>query len=285
MGKDRDNRQAWEPFTLGGVARYAGAPLVRLLLSQLVFAGIVAASVIWFLNHSWVPVIDRVIASMPETGEISGGGLQHWPEVAVVEEKEGPFLWIEIMRAKSSHLAETADLVLSFDRERVRAGSTLGLGVLEIAYPSWSAVYFNRPKLEPWWGAKKPMVFGALGALVVTGLFGAWALLALFYMVPVKIISLNRLNWGDAWQLAAASMLPGALLMSVVVVLYGLRQLELIELIFAWAIHLVMPWLYLFFSPMLAPRSEVRAKKGGANPFQKKEGKGGKGRNGNPFKN
>ena len=50
-------KEAWQPLTFGGVARFAAASLWRLLMVELVFALMVAATVVWFVQQAWVPVI------------------------------------------------------------------------------------------------------------------------------------------------------------------------------------------------------------------------------------
>ena len=37
--------------------------------------------------------------------------------------------------------------------------------------------------------------------------------------------------------------------------MYGLKQIELVGLVFVWVIHLIVPWFYLFFSPFFASKS------------------------------
>ena len=57
-----------------------------------------------------------------------------------------------------------------------------------------------------------------------------------------------------AMKLAIAAHLPGVLVMNVAIVLYGLKQLDLVALIIVWVGHLFLPWAYLIFSPILAPK-------------------------------
>ncbi|MBT3842134.1 MAG: hypothetical protein HOF61_08130, partial [Verrucomicrobia bacterium] len=71
MANDRP-KEAWQPLTFGGVARFAVASRWRLLAVELVFAFLVAATVVWFVQQAWLPVIDEAIKQMPPTGEIRG---------------------------------------------------------------------------------------------------------------------------------------------------------------------------------------------------------------------
>jgi hypothetical protein len=51
--------------------------------------------------------------------------------------------------------------------------------------------------------------------------------------------------------------------------LYGFKQLELVGLVFVWAIHLVLPWFHIFFSPIFAPKPPERVKKAKLDPKPK----------------
>jgi hypothetical protein len=75
----------------------------------------------------------------------------------------------------------------------------------------------------------------------------------------------NRdLNFRSSWKLAAAALMPGAALMSVSMVLYDLGAFDLVQLCFAFGMHLVIAWIYLFVSPMFLNRALPADKK---NPF------------------
>ena len=78
MADDR-SREAWQPFTIGGVARFAVASRWRLLGVQCLFALAVAGTVVWFISRAWMPVIDAAIDRMPQSGAIVDGRLA-WPK-------------------------------------------------------------------------------------------------------------------------------------------------------------------------------------------------------------
>ena len=278
---DARSREAWQPFTIGGVARFAVASRWRLLGVQCLFALAVAGTVVWFISRAWMQVIDAAIDRMPQSGAIVDGRLE-WPSNATlfVEGPAGePFMRVDVQPGGLTNVVETVDLVMAFEADRVLLGSSLGLGLLVVPYPPGVDVPFNKTDLEPWWGARAHMVLMALGLLIILGLLISWSFLGCLYMVPVKIFSINRVTWRGAWQLASAAHLPGALVMCAGMLFYGLKQLELIGLVFVWAIHLVLPWFYLFFSPIFAPKPlEPEAK---AKPEAKPEAKPAK--KANPF--
>ncbi|MEE2948286.1 MAG: hypothetical protein VX392_08195, partial [Verrucomicrobiota bacterium] len=225
-------KEAWQPLTFGGVARFAVTSRWRLLTVELIFAVLVAATVVWFVKQAWVPVIEKSIQHMPLTGEIRVGRLA-WPSEAVVQQ-EGPFMRIDVRPGGFTNVVESADLVLAFGPDNLQVGSNLGLGLLPLPYPTGWIWSFNKTELEPWWGARSHMVLAGLGLLVVVALLVAWSLLGLLYTFPVKVFSVNRVDWAGARKVANAAQLPGALLMSVGIVLYGLKQLDLVALLIVW---------------------------------------------------
>ena len=239
-------------MTFGGVARFAVASRWRLLVVELFFALMVAVTVVWFVQQAWAPVIDKTIRQMPPTGEIRGGRLA-WPSGAVLQQ-EGPFMRIDVRPGGFANVVESADLVLAFGSSDLRIGSSLGLGLLTLPYPTGWILSFNKTELEPWWGARSHMVLAGLGLLTILALLGAWSALGLLYMFPVKVFSFNRVDWSGAKKIAIAAQMPGALVMSVGIVFYGLKQLDLVALLIVWGVHLLLPWMYLMFSPILAPK-------------------------------
>src|SRR4029077_7554502 len=96
----------------------------------------------------------------------------------------------------------------------------------------------------------------ALGAVVVA-LMLVWAVLASVYcwLAWLGGFFANReLIFRGAWRLAGAALMPGALVMSGAIVLYGLAALDLMRLTLAFAVHLVIGWVYLFLSLPFLPR-------------------------------
>ena len=255
---------SYQPFTIGGVASFAVASVWRLFGVQFIFAGFVSGVLIWFVNSAWIPVIDESIEQMPQSGDISKGSL-NWPIGASlhVEGPEGgePFIRLDVEPSGITNVIESVDLVLAFDSKRLFVGSSLGLGLIVLPYPWNFEIPFNKSDLKPWWGARSHLILLSLGLLVTIFLMLSWSFLGLFYMLPVKIFSVNRLSFKDSWKLASAAHLPGALLMSVGIFMYGIKQIELVGFAFLWLIHLILPWFYLFFSPFFAPKSVKKVRK------------------------
>jgi hypothetical protein len=128
----------------------------------------------------------------------------------------------------------------------------------------------NRPDLRPVWGAWSPDILALAAISTFLGLMLTWALLATIYFLPVWLICFftNRdLNFRQSWRLAGAALMPGALLLSLALVLYDFGAFDLVQLCFAFGMHLVIGWIYLFVSPMFLRRRLPAEKK---NPFSTK---------------
>jgi hypothetical protein len=143
------------------------------------------------------------------------------------------------------------------------------LGFVQGAYPPRWVVPFNRQALVPWWGAWSPALLGIAASLVVTALMLIWAVLATVYALPVWLLGFfaNRdLSMRGSWCLAGAALMPGALLASAGILMYGSGAFGLVELAVAGAVHLLVGWVYLIASPLRLPVHPAVAK-AKANPF------------------
>lgn len=259
-------RAAWEPLTPRGVAAFAGATLGRLLLMQLIVALIAAGSVGWFLEKAWFPVVRNAIRQLPERGKISGGQLD-WAGDSPAQLAQNRFLGIAVDLYHSGQLGREAHLQVEFGHDDFRVYSLLGYEVFEYP-PDWN-VAFNRPELEPWWGAWEPMLMLAASGAMLVSLLVAWTVLATLYCAPVRVVSFleNRdLTWGQSWRLAGAAMMPGGLFMAAGIIAYTCGLMDLMRLGGVFGLHFIAGWIYLLIAPLFCPRAPI-AKKTGANPF------------------
>jgi hypothetical protein len=256
---------AWQPLTLRGVAAFADASLRRLMLVQLVVALVAAGSVVWFLHRTWFPTIGEAIRQLPPLGALRSGRLDwHGPTPARLA--EGRFLAIVVDLDHSGEARSPAPVQVEFGRSNCEVFSLFGC--VQEAYPPAWVVAFNRTELVPWWGAWAPATLAIVAVLVVGGLMLTWAGLATAYFLPVWLVGFfaNRtLSLGGSWRLAGAALMPGALLLSAAIVLYGWGALDLVLLVIVAAAHLVMGWIYLIASPLRLPR--CRAGEAKENPF------------------
>lgn len=267
-------RSAGQPFTLGGVARYAQAGAARLLGAALVFGLISGASIALVFSLCCKPVLDEAISKLPDQSSIHDGRL-FWPvdrepllganafvSITAALEPVAPNASVDF----AIHLAEREIIIHSL------------LGSASVPYPPGWVIELNRRTLLPLWGAwDKPgilfLLFG--GAMVM--IFN-WAMIALPYAVAVTGLGAvlgKQLNYAGAWKLSVAAQWPGAVLLSFMLALYALKQITLVLLAGAFAAHLVLTVLYLFFSPIFLPQT-------GANPFSTEPANGASAKK-NPF--
>lgn len=259
----------WQPLTFGGVAAFAGASLARLFGVELIVALLAAGSSVWFLHSAWEPSLRQAISQLPDTGAVRNGRLE-WPAESPKRLAEGSFLSVVVDFAGTGELGFVADLQLEFRERDFRLRAVLGY--LTLRYPTGWRVPMNRLELDPWWGAWRSVVFVGLGFVVTIGLLVAWAVLATFYLWPVRAIAFyadRQLTVTGAWRLASAAMLPGALLMSAAIIAYSLQRLNLIQLLFAGLLHLLVGWVFLVISPMWLPRvMNGPTNRAAKNPFR-----------------
>jgi hypothetical protein len=262
----RESKQAWEPITPRGVASFARASYERLLVVQCLMAMGVALVVVWVLANGFFPTVTEAIEQLPETGQIVGGELS-LPEASPQLLSEGPFLAFVVDRKHSGEIRSPAQFQLEFGGDSLLIFSLFG--VAEIDYPSDQSFFFNRIDLQPKWGAWEPDLLGLAGMAVFFGLMLSWGLLATAYCLVCWLIAFfaNRdLNLIQSWRLAGAAMMPGAFLMGFSIWLYGMGAFDLVKLCFAFGMHLIIGWIYLFVSPLFLNRAVPVSSK---NPFAK----------------
>jgi hypothetical protein len=263
---DAPPRTAWEPLTPQGVAAFASARLRRLLLVQFVVAAIVAAVVVWGLRSTWIPTINQAVQQLPTAGEIRSGRLD-WRGASPGTLAASPTLSVAVDLEHSGQVRSLAHVQFEFGRTNLTVHSLLGYA--EWNYPRGWIIAFNRPELEPRWGAWRPPLLALTALGVVAALFTSWFLLATIYAGPVWLVGFfaNRdLTFRASWRLAGAALLPGALFMAGAGVGYASGLLDLVQLGFAWGGHLGLGWIYLALGLWCVPRVAAAA---GAdqNPF------------------
>ena len=264
MNALREPTFAWEPLTPRGVAAFTRASFERLFIVQSIFALIATASVVWLLSDGIFPVIGAAIDQLPDMGSIHGGKLD-WRDDSPVMLAEGKILALSVDVEHGGALRSPADFQLEFGRADLRIYSLFGEAYL--TYPAGYLFAANRGDARPAWDAWSPNLLGLVAIGVFFGLIFFWGALASIYCFPVWLLCFfaNRdLNLRASWKLAAAALMPGALLLSAALVLYDLAGFDLVQLCFAFGMHLVIGWIYLFVSPMFLNRALPTEKK---NPF------------------
>jgi len=258
---------AWEPFTPRGVAAFAGAGLGRLLLVQFVVAMLAAAAVVWFVDKGCFPVMGMAIQKLPAAGEIHSGRLD-WPGHSPELLAGGRLLALDVDLDHSSQIGPAADVRIELGRETVRTFSLFGYW--DWPYPRNYLIAVNRNTLEPLWGAWAVALLAMTGVAATVGLLLSWWLLATCYFLPVWLLGFftNRdLNFRRSWRLAGAALMPGALLMTSAILLYGIGFLDLVSFGFIFGAHFLIGWIYLFVSLLFVPRASTAVRSD--NPFRR----------------
>jgi len=255
---------AWEPVSPRGVAAFARASYERLFVVQSIFALMAAAAVVWLLTTRLFPTVDAAIENLPATSVIERGKLG-WPDDSPKLLSEGHFLAFSVDLGHSGNLRSPAHFQFEFGTNSLCIYSLFG--VAELFYPPDQSFYFDRPELSPLWGAWAPEILGLAAIGTFFGLLIIWLILATIYSLLIWLIAFyadRDLNYFQSWKLAGAALMPGALIMSLAIVMYGLAVFDLVQFCFAAVMHIVIGWTYLIVSPLFIRRAVPVAK---GNPF------------------
>ena len=264
----------WQPWTLHGVARFAGAGWGRLLLVQFVFAALAATATAWFLYVAWFPTLHQAVRRLPARSEIRAGELD-WTGTSPQLLAEGTYLALVVDLDHAGGVRSPAEVQVEFGRKTVRIISLFGYA--EFGYPRGWIIAFNRPELQPWWGAWEPPILWFAAGAVIVGLMTSWMLLAALYSFPASLVAFfaNRAsNLRASWKLAGAALMPGAALITVALFLYGWGMIDLVGFLTLTAVHLVVGWIYVGLSPLFLPKLGPGVGARG-NPFVRRVNGGG----------
>lgn len=256
---------AWQPFTPQGLVKFAPAPTGRVLLIELILALIAAGAVVWFLQTAWFPIFRAATAKLPLAGSIRNQTLAY-PSEAPGLLAEGHFLAFVVKTEPAFSGGLASDLRVEFHQDRVLLCSLPGCATF--AYPK-GALDFNRIELQPRWDAWEPILLGLAALGTVSLLMLSWSLLATLYFGFAWLIAFfadRQLSLGGSWRLASAALMPGTLLVSLGIVLYGLGVLDLVRFGMLFLLHLLLGPAFTFASLFFLPRSAKLAPLPG-NPF------------------
>lgn len=275
------------PTTFGGIAAVAAGPPWRLLAWQVFIALTAGALIVWALDITWGTILQRAVLALPEAAEIRDGRLI-WPSTESTILEEDPFLVLVVDPRGKHDSGLASDLSVFVESDRVMFRSILGwAGWL---YSPDLQVPLGRVAMASLFATWRIPALIGLGLVISLGLWLSWCALATGYAPLIwgaaRVFS-RPVSLLHAWRLAAACLLPPALLMTAVVVLYATRSLGVLGLLLAVPIHLALAWVFLLgaltrlrppqptpenpFVPEPAPEPEplIEPKpKPPANPFQ-----------------
>jgi hypothetical protein len=257
---------ACQPLTFGGVAAFASARLGRLLLVGLLAAAIFGGGLVWFLARDYCPVILQAIQKMPESARVADGKLLGVPDNLISESK---LLAIAVTSANAAEIGQGADVQFQVRQTDFCISSIFRPDWgMEFDYDRGSALNLSRSALEPWWSAWQPALLAGAGVGAGVAIFVSWIVLAAIYAGPAKFTAWfadRDLSWTGAGRLCFAAMMPGSLVMTFAVVLYGSQTIDLVKLSFFWLAHLVVGWVYVAGGVWARPRLFPRVTE--KNPF------------------
>jgi hypothetical protein len=263
-----------QPFTFGGVARYASAGIGRVLLTALIFALPGAAVISRVAGHCWWPVITEAVESLPENARIQEGVL-HGEEKDARLLAANQFLSLQLTASEKWQESAPVDFAVQLGKYQLMVSSLFGDTAL--LYPGNALIILNRGTVWPIWGAwKAPLLAGVFIGGLISLIFG-WFVLALVY-APVVLfiggIARRDLSFARAWKVAVAAQWPASLLMTFALALYSTGEIGLLFVLIMLGAHFIPSILNLLIAPFFLPKAA--REKGGKekkNPFATEKGK------------
>jgi hypothetical protein len=267
-------RPPGQPFTFGGLARYAHATPARLLGMALLFGLLSGATIATLFVWRWAAVLTESISKLPENSRIQGGVLV-WPDKNLQLLGANAFVSIAVAEDDLPSAAPV-DFAFVFEPRHLSLASLTG--TFSVPYPQDWTIELNRPGLLPLWGAWEKAAGLILMVAAGLGVILSWFVLAFGYAFFVRALAgimRRELVLRQAWKLCVAAQWPGAVLMSFAIALYALGETTLLLVGCAFVAHFGLTFVYLLFAPIcLPPRnsnpfsSATKRSKGRKNPFQ-----------------
>ena len=257
------------PFTFRGVASLAQGSGFRVGVVMIAVALFIAVCCVWFINRHWIPSIEEAISNLPDSSAAIHDGQLNWPDAHPVELsnlKHAAFPRIIVDPYNHAEYGREADFQIEL-REKQWVFSSV-FGYIALSYPKSMHLALSRKKLDPWWGARKPFLLLGVGMATILWLALVWPLAALVGVWPVRTVAYfadREGQLGVQWKLSLSSLMPGAMLFAIGIICYGLGLLPLMGLMIVFVLHLVVGWVFMFFSLFHLPRLNSAQYRG--NPF------------------
>lgn len=255
----RSPTTAWQPFTFGGVAAFARAAFVRLLLASALVAALVGWTVERVIRLAWVPAIETAVRNLPPTGEIRAGVLL-WPTNAVATLADTRFLTIAVNPNVAPLPGSTADVTIEFTASALCLHSLFGYWAWP--YPQSRIIALNQPTVEPMWAAWRPYVRLAVLGGTLGGLLVVWALLGLIAAPGLRAyvwILHRQASLGACWRLAMAAFLPGGVLIAAALFFYATHAFVLTDVVITFALAHLLDLILMLGAPWCLPRERPAA--------------------------
>ena len=228
---------------------------------------LVAGTVVWFLTSAWFPTVRAGIDRLPMQGAIISGRM-NWFGDAPQSLAECRFLAFAVDLNHKGQARSPAHIQVEFGQNDIRIFSLFGC--LQAPYPKSYRIASTSQELKPWWGAWEPAILAiATGSVVGSACSSSGQSLQPCIVSRYGCLGLyldRALAFCGSWRLAGAALMPGALVLSAAIGLYGLGGMDVVRLVTAFALHLVLGWVYLILGALAGPKlqSSLDSK---TNPF------------------
>jgi hypothetical protein len=246
--------RAWLPFTLGGVAAFARATFVRTIAAALALAVIDALLVFGAFDLGWLPVIDDAVNALPDTGQIRARALQ-WTDESPRVLAVSPLLQIVVDVEGAGAFGDETDLRVELRQADLRLCGWLGCWTKP--YPAGWIIAMNRPELVPLWGAWRPFVLWGVLLGVIVFLLVSWGALATLGAIPLRLAAFyadREVTLAGCWRMIVAALQPGGLFLGTAIFFYGVRRLNVIELMVCFVVHFLIGIIWVAVSARGLPR-------------------------------
>ncbi len=258
---------AWHPFTFAGVAGLAMAPLWKFRLVRFVMAVFSVVCVSWAMQDAVLRTIRQAVQHLPDSGAMQAGKLD-WPGPPVVQLAHGTVLTIVVDQGFTGDAGQVTDWQVVFGKGEAHFHSVYGFYTMPYA-PQWD-FSTSRNALEPWWGAWEPMLLAGFAGGALIFFFLVWGALGFLYGMLLRVLVYfidRQADFPACWRAGQATLFSGALLLDIALIFYAQGRLDLLGLAFAFALHLVVPWIFMMGVPWCFPQLYSRHN----NPFAARE--------------
>jgi hypothetical protein len=259
-------KTAWQPFSARGLAAFGQAGFGRTFLWLGLVALLGTGTVIWFLNEAWFPAVRAAIHELPEQGEIVRGTL-NTPAANSRSLAEQRFLGFTLLGSDAPGMDLSSHIVVRFRKKSVEACSLFGCSRWN--YSADLQMPFNRIDSQAKWEAWQPFLNGGAALGVVAGLLIFWTTLGVAYSLvawPIAWILKKNVTWGGTVRIACAAQMLGSLLLLAGIWGYGLRLIDLVQLLSLALLQLFVAWIYVGCALKVVPQRTPPAEKR-TNPF------------------
>ena len=260
---------AFQPFTVGGVARFGYSRRSFLLLIEILVALFCTGCIVWFFCGNYMPVIRSATEALPESTSTITDGRLCWqkgqPDGVLAQ---SPALAIIVQAYPDSpRLGTESDVTLSLCQNEARIFS----------YGRYAPIPYSKKELRlsgsyaiAWWQAwTGPFLFW-VAFIPCCALLLTWQVLSFIYMPFIKgwtWIIRRQISWGEAYSVAGASLMLGAFLLGLAILGYSQGCYPLLVLGIAFVLHFVPAWFFIIVCPFFFPRLPKKVRLAKVSPF------------------